>query len=88
MLTGSEDVLSISGEVSIKVYPNPVIDKVSISGVEMKEIHLLDLEGRVIRQETARSIIRWDLSDLSEGMYLIRIETMDDETITKRILKK
>ena len=56
------------------LYPNPVRDAFRISGVEGKNLTLLDLSGKAIRSVKdyqAESVI--DIPALQPGMYLIRI---------------
>ena len=74
---------------AISIYPVPATDFVNISGVTKKAIvSVTNLLGeRVLVKEfnpSTGSIIRTDLSDLSEGIYLISIDTGDKIT-TKRI---
>ena len=88
VLTGSEDVLSISGEVSIKVYPNPVIDFLKISG-NLTRVRLMDLDGKAIVDQTPNSKnTDLDLLGVSEGVYLLELTDQKSRIIMRRIIKK
>lgn len=69
------------------VYPNPVSDRVSISAAEsIDRLRIYDLTGKLVKQaspqKTAFSV---DVSGLSKGVYLVKLNTGDREATTKMI---
>ncbi|SFN79536.1 Por secretion system C-terminal sorting domain-containing protein [Paenimyroides ummariense] len=72
----------------IYVFPNPTTDILNISsknGLEMKEIKITDLSGRIVRTLNNASTI--NVSDLSAGTYLIDITTNEGKASSKFIKK-
>ena len=69
------------------VYPNPVQDYVSISGIEPQRITLYDGIGRVVLTKTdySNSI---DMSHLSQGLYLLHIISDKGTVYTKKLIKQ
>ncbi len=73
----------------IQIYPNPVNDFLSIKiaeNIQLKNLKLYNLQGQELLQ-FPQSIKRINLSQLSAGMYILKIET-DQGSINKRLLKK
>ena len=67
------------------VFPNPVADELTISGLpaSVREVALLDVQGRVLRStdlsstaqpstQGARPQVQWRLEELSAGVYFVR----------------
>jgi len=70
---------------SIKVYPNPTNGMLYISSeIEIKEIILSNLDGKVIGKHKSNSI---DITELMAGIYLIRIRYSNDTEVSKQIIK-
>lgn len=76
-------------ESSIRIYPNPVNNKIKIeSELTLKLYRILDLNGKLINSGSFpdnRRVI--NASQLPKGVYLIQLETNDGITITKEIVK-
>lgn len=73
---------------NFNLYPNPTSDVLNISsknGLEMKEIKITDLSGRIVRTLNNASTI--NVSDLSAGTYLIDITTNEGKASSKFIKK-
>ncbi|WCM40905.1 T9SS type A sorting domain-containing protein [Flavobacterium sp. CBA20B-1] len=73
---------------NFNLYPNPTSDVLNISsknGLEMKEIKITDLSGRVVR--TLNNVSTINVSDLSAGTYLIDITTMKGKASSKFVKK-
>ncbi|MDI9308737.1 MAG: T9SS type A sorting domain-containing protein [Limnohabitans sp.] len=67
------------------IYPNPTNDIINISSSEnIKSIEVYSLEGRKIKSVATSSI---DISDLSNGMYLVQLQTEDGKLGSKKVLK-
>jgi len=75
--------------ISFSIYPNPATDKLIIdAGTIVKAtVKLLDLSGRVVLSiKMNQSLQTIDLSTLSNGVYMIKVE-YGDQSITKKIVK-
>ena len=75
---------------NVKIYPNPVNDKVYIeTEVEIKEIVVYDVYGRIqnlsnsATQQLSNSV---DVSNLNSGIYFLKVKT-ENGNIVKRIVK-
>lgn len=84
--TGVEDLSSNS----IEVYPNPTHDNVTIStlGGTMTGVSVLDLQGKLVLSEQASNPVQRveiDLSSLSAGTYLLKVENEDQVVLTRLI---
>lgn len=71
-------------DANVKIGPNPTPGQISVTGVSLKEISVLDAHGHVL-MSTRSSVI--DLSPLMAGSYLLRIIGESGEVITKRVVK-
>ena len=71
-----------------QIFPNPFATTVSIRAEKaVKSVSVYDIYGRLVRvQEVSDSVIDLDLSDLSNGSYLLQID-FGDSTSTHRIVK-
>ncbi|RMB64166.1 T9SS C-terminal target domain-containing protein [Dokdonia sinensis] len=87
-----DDLLGLESSVispEITVYPNPTLNLVTVeASVVIDNISVFDLRGRELIQlesSTLKSIL--DLSSLSTGAYLIKIQSGSHSTI-KRVIKQ
>ena len=69
----------------LKVYPNPTYGKVTIDADNVHRVQVMDLNGRVVTTFENTNI--FDLSNLTSGVYMLRIETANGTTV-RRIVKK
>ena len=71
----------------LNIYPNPAENRLFIqaSGIPLKQIQLITVSGRIIRQmEINQNDIELDLSDLADGLYILQLRTADD-VVARRI---
>jgi hypothetical protein len=67
------------------IYPNPANEVVSVKSNEtIESLEIISLEGRKIKSCNATKI---DISDLSNGIYLMQIKTTEGKLGTKKIIK-
>jgi hypothetical protein len=77
-------------ENGVRVYPNPVNDKINIylgiNEQHIRKIELMDLSGRVLLQVpvNGESIITIPRGELQKGMYMLRME--GDEVVNHKII--
>ncbi len=66
-------------KVAFQVYPNPFVDYIRVQSTEsVQSYKLVDLKGRLIRQNKINNEVNFkiqDLNSLPNGMYLLQIET-------------
>ena len=74
---------------NIKVYPNPTTNMVALDGFEKENIiEIINIQGQIVKTEFANtSKIIIDISDLSTGVYVIKIKS-DSTIIMKKLLKQ
>ena len=83
-----QNVLSVDDVIlkNLKVYPNPVRNILTIklsNQVEYNKATITNLTGKVVLKSNEKSI---NVHQLSEGMYLLKIDT-NKGTIIKKIVK-
>lgn len=74
----------------ISIYPNPTNNSINIvSSKEMKQIQLISITGKILRSispnETNTKI---DLSNMSSGIYFVKIMLNDNSIITQKVTKQ
>ena len=80
-------------ESSVRIFPNPTSGQVTLfndSNMDIDNITILDINGRIIKQITMDSTttnINFSLVSLAQGMYFVKIEN-ETTNIIKRILKQ
>jgi hypothetical protein len=71
---------------TFSLYPNPASDYLSIvSETELKSVVIYSLQGQIVKSTTANQI---NISDLSSGMYLVKMTDLNDHTATQRLMVK
>jgi hypothetical protein len=73
----------------VNVYPNPAIDKVTLSGeLLMEEIQVLDLQGKLLRAYApGQRTFEIPVADLNTGMYFLKIRGENELTIRKIVVR-
>lgn len=73
----------------IKIFPNPTTDYIGLSSdTGVGTIRILNLIGKEIRQFKVIKDLRYNVSDLENGMYLIQLINHENKVITTRRLRK
>lgn len=87
--TAVRTVIADSRSGKINVYPNPVKDKLNISGLKANEtVKLFDMTGRVIWQaEASGSEMTIPVSSITEGVYHLNVTGTDDAASSHKIIK-
>jgi len=73
-----------------KLYPNPVNNELTIeSQGEVNEIEIYNLTGQLLQTENPKSsIIKINFSAYQQGVYLIKVYTVDGQVYTSRAVKE
>lgn len=76
----------------IMVYPNPVIDKVTLSNIDSFgkiNARIYDMNGKLLISKTLSDKKEIDLSHLKSGVYFMHLLNASNEIITtKKLMKK
>ncbi len=98
LVTTSEIIVTTDAAVGIydlnvqefTVYPNPVTSELTIENLEADYLKIYNLQGKLVKQLNITSTnMKFDVSDISNGIYLIKL--MDKENSIKgisRFIKK
>ena len=76
--------------VNVKIFPNPVQDKLYLSSKEkIREVSFVGMDGRIELLKNSDTHNRTiDVSGLKKGYYVIRIEFERGETIYQKLIKE
>ncbi len=80
-------------EGNITVYPNPANNKITISNnKEIPEeaiISISQINGQLVMQDKFQNqkLIELDVSNLSNGIYLLKIETQEGMEVKKLVIQ-
>ena len=78
----------LNDPLNISVYPNPVTDKVTIGCTGQTEIEISNVQGQILKRVSTKDISTVvDLSDLSNGIYIIKAKTRTGIAI-KKVVKQ
>jgi hypothetical protein len=74
--------------IGLKLYPNPVMGALTVemSGDLLKEVRVMDMQGREVMDLMGSGIISIDMSRLSAGPYVLRLLTEQGEV--RRVVMK
>jgi hypothetical protein len=75
-------------KMMINIYPNPAFNEITVDGENINQVSLYDLKGNIISDAPkANNSIKIDVSGLTSGIYIIRIQT-NKKVIVKKIIKQ
>ncbi len=77
------DINTVNG-VEINLYPNPTTGIVNIDAEGIESVEVMDMSGRVIMTSNESSI---DISNLSNGVYMFRVNTVNGSSLQKVVKK-
>jgi len=66
------------------ITPNPSKDFIAITGPNIKQISIIDISGRTLILSKEKNI---NISNLMNGVYLLKIETADGNKVAQKLLK-
>ncbi|MCO6174288.1 T9SS type A sorting domain-containing protein [Flavobacterium sp. NRK F10] len=90
-VTTTESTLSTSDfgslDSTIKIYPNPSSGIITIDAVsELESVEIFNAIGQAVLNSKNKNQI--NISDLEEGIYMIRLKTKEGKTSVQKIIKK
>jgi hypothetical protein len=69
----------------ISVYPNPTANRIYIQGQNVLQAELFDLRGRKVKTTNHNQI---DLSDVTNGSFILKVTTDNNNTKSFKIIKR
>lgn len=67
-----------SGKDPVKVYPNPVKNSLSVSGItKEQQYEIYSMDGKMIKTGTYSSGKTIDVNSLTKGVYLLKIDNQN-----------
>jgi hypothetical protein len=78
-------VHELSALNSTKLYPNPVVSDLVIENPAQiaLDVCLINMSGAEIKQEKVNASVKWDLTTLSSGIYLVKVSDGTNFTVKK-----
>lgn len=78
--------------VAVSTYPNPTVDIINVynsNNLELSNYKLMDLKGTIIKSGILNNSVEQQInvSELSQGLYMLKLITSDNATFTKKIVK-
>ncbi len=70
----------------IELFPNPATTEFYVTGSELQKVEIFDLQGKMVQMKEMTVSGTVDISNLSDGLYLVKIYT-EKEIVTKQLLK-
>ncbi len=85
-LTTSSGIRPEEKVQDILIYPQPASDFAYITHINLGDVHLYDLTGKLVKviRDINDSTYKMDLTGLQQGVYFVRIVS-GDETITQKL---
>ncbi len=80
--TGIENV---ENAANVAIYPNPVRNMLTIEGNDVKNVEVIDMNGRVVLTNDRAGQL--DMSTLAEGVYMVRVMSLSGVTAQKVVKK-
>ncbi|SFU27654.1 Por secretion system C-terminal sorting domain-containing protein [Pustulibacterium marinum] len=83
----SGETAAVAGvhQAAIKVYPNPVQNQLTVSGVTVSGVEVFNMLGQQMSVKLTENVV--DMSSLNTGIYLVTIHS-SNSTQTIRVIKK
>ncbi|MCK9481512.1 MAG: T9SS type A sorting domain-containing protein [Bacteroidia bacterium] len=83
---GPIDGVAIVSKSNLLVYPNPVSSELFLDVEGIAQIQILDLQGKTIINKELNHTNKIDVSNLPNGLYIIKV-IMNNDVYTSKILK-
>ena len=75
--------------IELSIYPNPTSNLLHIEAnqTDISRIEIFDIQGKQVMQVSATNLSEIDVSQLTNGMYFLKVRTSEGE-LTKKFVKK
>jgi hypothetical protein len=70
--------------VVMMVYPNPAVDEITISGVEVQHVVIADMTGKVVLRVATENVV--NVSSLEAGIYIIEVVDNAGNIMTEKLV--
>ncbi|MGB1041587.1 MAG: T9SS type A sorting domain-containing protein, partial [Flavobacteriales bacterium] len=74
--------------LTINLYPNPVQNVFTLSGVDLKRAEIFTTTGKLVRTLSLNSINTVDVNDLRSGAYIIKVYDNSNKFAISRFIKQ
>ncbi len=74
----------VPGEVNL--YPNPTSGRVTVEGAGLMHVTVLNVLGQKVLEKEIHGTTELDLSDLGQGLFILRVDTASNATLFKLTL--
>ena len=78
--------LNEKSECTVQLWPNPASEMVHINGIDAAEVQIYNALGQVVKTFQGSNEI--NVSDLAEGVYLLRITDVEGKNHVTRVMVK
>lgn len=85
------DVLSVKQHVvadnPVGIYPNPASDQINVfaKGTAVEQVSVFSISGQKVMESASDNL---NIATLSEGIYMVRVQTQNGKTHTQKLVKK
>jgi hypothetical protein len=88
-ISTSSTTISISEEKNLFVYPNPASQtiQIQVGNNEISNIEIISLTGKKVLEQNLKTNNRIDISQLTNGIYLIQATSSNGQKITSKFIK-
>ena len=73
-----------AANVNVALYPNPTNSMLNIATEGLQSVEVMDMTGRMVMTSSQNTI---DMSQLSNGVYVVRVNTLNGTAIQKVVKK-
>ena len=79
-----------SGLSDVKIYPNPATDIVTLvlPNAENTSVSLVDITGKIVHTGVYNTKVQLNVSNLSEGVYIVKIQSNSTFSTYRLVIKK
>ena len=81
-------VESFTDDKELNVYPNPACNYVIVEGEDIQQVEIFDMMGRLLMSHNMEESSMIDISNLTNGMYLLRTIDVNNNMSMQKIIKK
>ena len=82
-----KESITINEETDIIIYPNPTTAALHVENIPTNSlVRLLDVNGRVLKQENATSNLLWGTKGFPSGVYLLHLATPAGRGIVRKVI--